>query len=64
MLLVHYGFGYWFDPTYMLVLIGLLLSLGASALVKSTFAKYSKVRSMSGLTGAEAARRVLNASGI
>ena len=23
MLLVHYGFGYWFDPTYMLVLIGL-----------------------------------------
>lgn len=64
MLLVHYGFGYWFDPTYILVLIGLLLSLGASALVKSTFAKYSKVRSMSGLTGAEAARRVLNASGI
>ena len=64
MLLVHYGFGYWFDPTYMLVLIGLLLSLGASALVKNTFAKYSKVRSMSGLTGAEAARRVLNASGI
>lgn len=64
MLLVHYGFGYWFDPTYMLVLIGLLLSLGASALVKSAFAKYSKVRSMSGLTGAEAARRVLNASGI
>lgn len=64
MLLVHYGFGYWFDPTYMLVLIGLLLSLGASALVKSTFAKYSKARSMSGLTGAEAARRVLNASGI
>lgn len=64
MLLVHYGFGYFFDPTYFLVLIGLLLSLGASALVKSTFAKYSSVRSMSGLTGAEAARRVLNSAGI
>lgn len=57
----RYGF---YDPTYILVLIGVILSLWASFKVKSTFAKYSKVRSMSGITGAEAAERILNSSGI
>lgn len=64
MLMLYYGYGMYFDPTYILVIIGLLLSLGASAMVNSTFAKYSRVRSMSGMTGAEAARRVLNSAGI
>ena len=59
-----YGFYPYFDPTYVLVLIGLILSLAASARVKTTFAKYSRVRSMSGMTGADAAHRILNASGI
>lgn len=54
---------YW-DPTYFLVLIGVVLSLLASAKVKSTYARYSQVRSMSGITGAEAARRILNSQGI
>lgn len=61
------GYGYpfmFFDPTYILIIIGIILSLGASAKVKSTFAKYSRVRSMSGLTGAQAAEKILNASGI
>ncbi len=66
MLLIGYGYGYGMrlDPTYVLVLLGLLLSLGASALVKSTFAKYNAVRCRSGLTGAEAARRVLDGAGL
>lgn len=55
---------YYFDPTYMLVIIGLLLTLMASALVKSTYAKYKKVHSMSGMTGAQAAERILHQSGI
>lgn len=57
-------FYYYFDPTYILVLIGVVICLMASAGVKSTFAKYSKYRSMSGMTGAQAAERVLNAAGI
>ena len=57
-------YSYYFDPTYLLVIVGALLSLIASAMVKSTYAKYKKVRSMSGLTGAQAAQRILSQSGI
>lgn len=61
-----YGMGYYrfFDPTMILVLIGVVLSMAASAKVQSTFAKYSRVRSMTGMTGAEAAKRLLNSQGI
>ena len=52
------------DPTYLLVIIGMIICLIASARVNSTYAKYAKVRSMSGMTGAEAAGRLLNAAGI
>ena len=59
----YYGMGF-FDPTMFLLLIGTVLSLFASARVNGTFAKYSKVRSMTGMTGEEAARRLLNSQGI
>ena len=59
-----YGYGYRLDPTIFLVLIGVLLSLWAQNRVNSTFARYSRVRNFSGMTGAEAARRLLNAQGI
>lgn len=62
--MLGYGYGFYYDPTYILVIIGIILTLAASAKVKGTFAKYSKVRSMSGMTGADAARRVLNSAGI
>lgn len=43
-------FYYWgFDPTYLLVLIGAVICLIASARVKTTFQKYSQYRSMSGI---------------
>jgi len=58
-----YGF-YGFDSTYILVLIGFALCLAASAKVKSTFRRFTKVRSNSGLTGAEAAQKILNGNGI
>ncbi len=54
----------YFDPTYFLVIIGALLSLAASARVKTTFAKYSRVRSLSGMTGAQAAEKILHSAGI
>lgn len=60
----YYGFGYYFDPTYILVIIGAVICLAASAKVKSTFNKYNRVRSMSGMTGAQAAERILRAAGI
>lgn len=55
-----YGYGYYgwgMDPTILLLVIGMLLSLAASAKLRSTFAVYKKVRSHSGITGAEAAQR-------
>ncbi|MDE6635194.1 MAG: zinc metallopeptidase, partial [Lachnospiraceae bacterium] len=58
------GYGMYFDRTYFLVLIGVIISLIASAMVKSTFAKYNKVRSRSGMTGAEVAERLLRSNGI
>ena len=59
----RYGF-FGFDPTMILVLIGVVLSMAASSRVNSTYAKYSRVRSMTGMTGAEAARQLLNSQGI
>lgn len=58
-----YGLGY-LDPTYILILIGIVITLIASARVKSTFAKYSRMRCRTGITGAQAAERILNQSGI
>ena len=52
------------DPTYVLVLIGIVLSLLASARVKSTFAKYERIRNSAGLTGRDAAERILRGAGI
>lgn len=57
-------YGMFFDPTYILVIIGVILSLIASGLVKGTYAKYEKVRSMSGYTGAQVAERILHQAGI
>lgn len=54
-----------FDWTYIvLVLPAVIFSIWASAKVNSTFKKYSFVRPDSGMTGAEAARRVLDANGL
>jgi hypothetical protein len=52
------------DSTYILVLIGAAICMIASAQVNSTFNKYAKYRSMSGMTGAQAAERILRAAGI
>ena len=62
---MFYPYYYGFDMTYIvLVLPCILLSLWASANVKSTFNRYSQQYSRRRLTGAEAAQRVLHAHGI
>jgi uncharacterized protein len=54
-----------FDPIYFLYAIpGLLLALWASAKIKLTFAKYSRVATQGGVSGAWAARALLNAHGL
>lgn len=55
---------YYFDPTYFLVLIGAIICMIASANVKSTYRKYAQYRSTTGMTGAQAAERLLRAAGI
>jgi len=54
-----------FDPIYLLFMVpALLLSLFASWRTKAAFNKYSRVLSASGLTGAQAAQRMLSQAGI
>ena len=62
----YYGYGYrmMWDPTYILVLVGVALSVWASSRVNATFRRFSQVRSMTGMTGAEAAARILHSQGI
>lgn len=55
---------YYWDPTYFLVLIGMIVCLAASAAVNSAMKKYGKVRNSTGMTGGEAARRILNSEGL
>ena len=58
-----YGY-YGMDWTYIMVLIGAVLCMLASARVNSAYAKYERVRAMSGMTGAQVAQRILEQNGI
>ncbi|CAN0495186.1 unnamed protein product, partial [Phaeothamnion confervicola] len=54
-----------FDPRYFLFMIpGLLFMLWAQSKVKGNYQKYSKVRNTANVTGAQAARAVLDANGL
>ena len=60
-----YGFGgYYFDWTFIFVLIGIIISSIASSRVNTTFKRYSRIVSSSRLTGAETARKILDANGL
>lgn len=54
----------YYDPTYILIIIGVLLSMLASSRVKSTYAKYNRVRNHAGVTGQMAAQQILRQAGI
>ncbi len=54
-----------FDPTFLLFMIpGVILMLWAQNRVKSNYKKFSKIRNYQGLTGAQAARRILDSNGL
>ncbi len=55
---------FWWDPTYILVIIGALISGLASANVNGTFNSYRKVLNSRGLTAQQAAMMILNQAGI
>ncbi len=54
-----------FDPSYLVMLLPALLLAGiATVITRTTFARYARVRAASGLTGAEAAARLLERGGV
>lgn len=55
---------YWFDYTYLIILPAFLFGLYAQMKVSSTFSKYQSVQSSRGVTGAQAARRILDDNGL
>ena len=62
-----YGYGSFYnflDPTFLLVIAGLVISGLASAYVNSTFRKYDEFRSSKGVTGTQAAEYILRSQGI
>lgn len=62
-----YGYGMglsFFDPTFILVIIGLVISMAASAYVNHTFRKFDEVRSRNNVTGTQAAQFILQSQGI
>ena len=60
---MYYSY-YYFDPTYLLVLAGLALSLIAQGAVQRVTRKYAEVPARCGLTGAQLAREMLDGAGL
>ena len=60
---MYWGYFY-FDWTYILVIVGAVICLNASANVNGTYKKYEKIKSRTGLTAEEAARQILAGAGI
>lgn len=54
---------YRYDPTYLLLIPGLLLALYAQLKISSTYSRWKQVPSRAGLTGAQMARRILDGNG-
>jgi Zn-dependent membrane protease YugP len=54
----------YYDPSIVVLIPAMLLAMWAQLRVKTTFSRYSQVRSQGGLTGAQIARNLLNAAGL
>lgn len=59
-----YGYGYGFGSSYILIIIGLVISLWASWYVNHNFKKYDQFESHHGISGADAARFILDSAGL
>ncbi len=58
------GYGYYYDPTYILVVIGFIITLIAEIGVKGSYSKYKRVNASKRITGREVARKILDANGL
>lgn len=54
----------YYDSTILILIPAIIFSLIAQGMVKSAFAKYNSVRNSRGLTGADAARAILDSNGL
>lgn len=62
---MYYPYGsFYFDSTYILIIIGVIITMIASSKMNSTFRRYQRVRCHCGLTGSQAAERILRQAGI
>lgn len=57
-------YGYYYDPTYILVVIGFFITILAQAWVDGSYRKYKKIDSNSGMSGKDVARKILDANGL
>ncbi|WP_027421569.1 zinc metallopeptidase [Lachnobacterium bovis] len=60
----YYPYYYYYDPTFILIIIGAIISLFASLNIKWTFFRYNKKRSTSGFTAKDVAEMILSRAGI
>lgn len=61
---MYYGYGLYYDPTIILVLIGALISGAASFMVQATFNKYNRINNFRGITSNQVAEHILHSAGI
>lgn len=57
-------YGYYYDPTYILIIIGFFITLLSQVWVNGSYSKYKRINSNRGLTGKEVARKILDANGL
>lgn len=57
-------YGYYYDPTYIFIVIGFLITLLAQAWVNGSYSKYKKIGNHRGISGQEVARKILDANGL
>ncbi|NLK93795.1 MAG: zinc metallopeptidase [Clostridiales bacterium] len=57
-------FGYYFDPTMIILIPGIIISIIAQSMVSSAYRKYKNVGTMNGYTGEQVARLMLNEAGL
>ncbi len=57
-------FRLYYDPTYFLIILGIIITIFAQVKLKSTFSKYSNVQNAQGLTGKQVAEKILRDQGL
>ncbi len=55
---------FYYDPTYILLLPAIIFAFYAQTKISSAYGRYTKVRNRNNITGAQAARMILDANGL